>query len=93
MLGDPFAGLMAETGRFSVTLHGGSNWRWSYVYTFAYDADADDWLLVCVEESFGHLHAEKPKLTRHHFPGTIQRTSLAAFTPENWRATNTKDTP
>ncbi len=35
--GDPYAGLVAKKNYFSIEHYGGSNWRWSRIYTFKYD--------------------------------------------------------
>ncbi len=35
--GDPYAGLVAKKNYFSIEQYGGSNWRWSRIYTFKYD--------------------------------------------------------
>lgn len=47
MLGDPYQGLTATRGRFTVSLAGGSaSAHWAVEYTFAYDSTAKDWLLA-----------------------------------------------
>lgn len=34
--GDPFEGLKIEDGILTISLYGGSNWRWAYQYQFKY---------------------------------------------------------
>lgn len=52
MLGDPYQGLTAERGRFTVSVAGGSaSSHWAVEYTFAYDAAAKDWLLDVEKDS------------------------------------------
>jgi hypothetical protein len=46
MLGDPYQGLAAARGRFTVDFAGGTaSSHWAVAYTFAYDAAVKDWLL------------------------------------------------
>ncbi len=50
MMGDPFQGLEAATGRFTVTNAGGSRYRWSRAYTFAWSRIDSTWQLVRIED-------------------------------------------
>ncbi len=50
MMGDPFQGLEAATGRFTVTNAGGSRYRWSRAYTFAWSRIDSAWQLVRIED-------------------------------------------
>jgi len=38
--GDPFAGLKIENGVLTISLYGGSNFRWAYQYQFKYSGNA-----------------------------------------------------
>ena len=38
MMGDPYQQLVIKNGYFSVEHYGGSNWRWTHILTFKYDA-------------------------------------------------------
>jgi hypothetical protein len=58
MMGDPYQGIEVAPGRFTVTHYGGSAWRWSAVYSFAYDAAKKDWFLD--REESGSFHASDP---------------------------------
>jgi len=60
MLGDPYQGLTAGRGRFTVEVAGGSaSSHWAVGYTFAYDAAAKDWLLE-EEKSAGDERNDEP---------------------------------
>jgi hypothetical protein len=58
MMGDPYQGLEIGKGRLTTTMYGGSAWRWSQAYTFAYDAAKKDWFLERDESS--SFHASDP---------------------------------
>jgi hypothetical protein len=44
-MGDPYQGLTAKTGEFTVDFYGGSSWRWTAAYSFKYDKIKKDWFL------------------------------------------------
>src|SRR5437016_284507 len=48
--GDPFDGIIAGRGTFSVEHYGGSSERWKYSYKFNYSRIDKTWQLVRVEE-------------------------------------------
>lgn len=57
---EPFDGLSAERGRFTLSHYGGSRWRWSERWRFDFDAQAGTWFLSAVQagadsEEEGHL--------------------------------------
>lgn len=52
--GDPFSDIRIDGGTVSIGHYGGSAWRWTHTPTFAYDAQADDWLLVGIGGSSFH---------------------------------------
>jgi hypothetical protein len=61
MLGDPYQGLKASRGRFTVGFAGGSaSSHWAVEYTFAYNAGARDWLLE-EETDSGNERVENPR--------------------------------
>ena len=43
--GDPYDGMAIKNGYFSIEHYGGSNWRWTRVMTFKYNADKQVWFL------------------------------------------------
>jgi hypothetical protein len=58
IMGDPFQGLSVQKGRFTIEHYGGSSWRWSANYTFAWSRRDQSWHLVRVESS--SFHATEP---------------------------------
>ena len=38
VFGDPYAGVAVKNGFFSIEHYGGSNWRWTRIITFRFDA-------------------------------------------------------
>ena len=46
VFGDPFSGIFAEDGRFTIDHYGGSADRWSRSITFEYNEGMDNWILV-----------------------------------------------
>ncbi|HRO75407.1 MAG TPA: hypothetical protein PLP27_04595 [Crocinitomicaceae bacterium] len=45
VLGDPFMGITIKNGYFSVEHYGGSAWRWTYIVTYKYSKEDNEWLL------------------------------------------------
>lgn len=45
VFGDPYSGTSIKNGYFSAEHMGGSNWRWTRIITFKYDANKKDWFL------------------------------------------------
>ncbi len=43
--GDPYAAIVIKNNYFSIEHYGGSNWRWTRVITFRYDAKTKNFLL------------------------------------------------
>jgi hypothetical protein len=87
VFGDPFAGITAKPGRFTVMNYGGSNDRWSDEYTFAYSKRDRTWQLVRAEESI--FRATDPNRTmRTHIrtpPKDFGLINFTDFDPENYR--------
>jgi hypothetical protein len=86
MMGDPLDGVEVGPGSFAVSHYGGSAWRWSNRYQFAYSRRDDTWQLVRVDESAFHAgdpdHMTKKKVLvppRHY--GKID---IADFDPEHF---------
>lgn len=46
LFGEPFNGIETEHGRFTIKHYGGSRYRWTSDYVFAYDAQKADWHYV-----------------------------------------------
>jgi hypothetical protein len=86
VFGDPFASLEVKKNRFVVRHYGGSNWRWTADYSFAWSRLHRSWELVRVEET--SFHTSSPdKVTRHVAvpPRNFGRIALADFDPDHWK--------
>lgn len=60
VMGDPYVGIRAENGEFTVEHYGGSAWRWSNSVTFQYSPAQRDWFLHRIQsESFHVSSSEK----------------------------------
>ncbi len=82
VFGDPFANLTARQSSFTIDNYGGSNWRWSYSYTFNYSRIDKTWQLVkVVEDSFNALDPGKYK-TRTYTPKRFGKIDIADFDPD-----------
>lgn len=79
--GDPFAGVEAKRGSFTVSNYGGSASRWSESYQFNYSRRDRTWQLVRVEqERFNALEPEKVK-TVILTPKNFGKIDIADFDP------------
>ena len=62
LFGEPYAGMTIKNNFFSIELYGGSNWRWTRIITFRYDAKTNQiYLHRDAGESF---HVEDPEKTK-----------------------------
>ncbi|MCI8566192.1 MAG: hypothetical protein HFI39_07775 [Lachnospiraceae bacterium] len=52
VFGDPYLPLTAEGTSFTTHAFGGSAWKWSETYTYAYREGT--WYLICAEETYGY---------------------------------------
>ena len=85
-MGDPFQGVDAGAGTFTVHNAGGSSWRWGVEYTFNYSRRDDAWQLVRVTENTFHASDPTgPKEIVSTPPKHFGKIDLAAFDPENWK--------
>lgn len=85
VMGDPFMGVRLEKKGFSVEHYGGSAWRWSNAYTFAYSRRDDTWQLVRVENT--SFHAMDPGNQERRVatpPRDFGKIDLADFDPDKW---------
>lgn len=86
VMGDPFQGVAAGPGTFTVHNAGGSSWRWGVEYTFNYSRRDDAWQLVRVTENTFHVSDPKgPTETVSTPPKHFGKIDLAAFDPEVWK--------
>ncbi|MBL7729834.1 MAG: hypothetical protein JNM88_01540 [Chitinophagaceae bacterium] len=44
-MGDPYMGLTAKTGEFTLDFYGGSSWKWGQTITFRYDKLKRNWFI------------------------------------------------
>jgi hypothetical protein len=85
-MGDPFVGVAARAGGFTVRHYGGAGWRWSADFTFGHSRRDGAWQLVRVEEV--SFHAGDPAKSERRVstpPRDYGRIDLGAFDPEDWR--------
>lgn len=83
MMGDPLQDVTVERKAFSVSHFGGSSWRWSNLYRFAYSRRDDTWQLVRVEE--GSFHTSDPESgteTVRVPPRDYGKIGIAEFDPD-----------
>ena len=82
VFGDPFAGVRVKLNSFKVDNYGGSNWRWSYSYTFNYSRiDKTSQLVRVVEDSFNALDPKKYK-TKTSTPKKFGKVDIADLDPD-----------
>jgi hypothetical protein len=82
--GDPFEGVTAERGRFTVEHYGGSAWRWRVDYTFAYSRRDRAWQLVRVYQVNYHTGDPEATMKRRELrpPRDYGKVDLRAFDAE-----------
>jgi hypothetical protein len=86
VMGDPFQGVDAGPGTFTVHNAGGSSWRWGVEYRFGYSRRDDTWQLVrVVETSFHASDPAGPEETVSTPPKAFGKIDIADFDPENWK--------
>jgi hypothetical protein len=91
VFGDPFESLSAGPGKLSVNHYGGSNWRWTNSFSFAYSRRDASWQLVHVDESSFHTSApDKIKSKRYKPPRDFGKIDIADFDPENFKGVGPK---
>jgi hypothetical protein len=91
VLGDPFQGVEINGTSFTVSNYGGSNWRWSNAFRFAYSRRDHTWQLVRVEESSFHVfEPDKEKTTIYTPPKSFGLINFADFNPENFKGKGKK---
>jgi hypothetical protein len=86
MMGDPLEGIVVGPGSFAVSHYGGSAWRWSNQYWFAYSRRDDTWQLVRVDESSFHS-GDPDRMTKKKVlkpPRHFGKIDLADFDPQRF---------
>jgi hypothetical protein len=91
VMGDPFQGVQIQGSGFRVSNYGGSNWRWSNEFRFAYSRRDQIWELTRVEEvTFNALDAGKEKKTVYTPPKDFGLINFADFNPESFKGKGKK---
>jgi hypothetical protein len=93
-MGDPFVGVAARAGGFTLRHYGGSGWRWSADYTFAHSRRDRAWQLVRVEEA--SFHAGDPGTRRRRVstpPRDFGKVDVRTFDAEAWQLRGERATP
>ena len=86
VMGDPFVGIEAGPGTFTVMHYGGSSWRWSSNVRFNYSRKDRAWQLVRVETSSFHASdPEKEKVEVATPPKDFGKIDFKDFDPEKWQ--------
>ena len=81
VMGDPFVGVEARRGGFTVNNYGGSNLRWSESYQFNYSHRDRTWQLVRITEvTFNALEPKKVK-TKILTPKNFGKIDIKDFDP------------
>lgn len=89
--GDPFEDLAASYKGFSIQHYGGSSWRWSNTYTFAYSKRDDTWQLVEVDVLSFHASApDKQEGKTYSPPRDFGKIDIAAFDPYEFKGVGPK---
>jgi hypothetical protein len=84
--GDPFDSLWAGVKTFSIHHYGGSNWRWTNTFTFAYSRRDKTWQLVEVEESGFHTsNPDAMETVTYRPPRHFGKIDIAEFDPEKFK--------
>lgn len=84
VFGDPFDGIFVKRNTFTVHHYGGSNWRWSYDYTFNYSRIDKTWQLVRVKEYEYHTSNPNKGKTKIYTPANFGKIDVADFDPDNY---------
>jgi len=84
MMGDPFQGLEAAAGRFTVTNAGGSRYRWSRAFTFAWSRIDSAWQLVRIEDGSLDIHdpRQREKRSVRRPPKDYGKIDFKAYKPD-----------
>ena len=86
VMGDPFQGVEAGPGTFTVSHYGGSAWRWTEDYRFNWSRKDRSWQLVRVEQT--SFHTMEPDKVEAHVatpPKDFGKIDIADFDPGNWK--------
>jgi hypothetical protein len=84
MMGDPFQGLEVAAGRFTVINAGGSRYRWSRAFTFAWSRIDSAWQLVRIEDGSLDIHdpRQREKRSVRRPPKDYGKIDFKAYKPD-----------
>ncbi|WP_051304952.1 hypothetical protein [Chitinilyticum litopenaei] len=83
--GDPLAGMSIGRKGFRIEHYGGSGWRWSNSFTFAFSRRDQDWQLIEVQrESFHASTPDEIEAVRHRPPGHFGLIAFRDFAPDDY---------
>lgn len=82
VFGDPYAGITVKGKYFSIEHYGGSNWRWTRVITFRYDAKTTHFILH--RDAGESFHTSDPDKTEQivHSPESFGKIRLEEYSNE-----------
>jgi hypothetical protein len=90
-MGDPFVGIDAGPGTFTVSHYGGSAWRWGTSVRFNYSRKDNAWQLVRVEEeSFNATDPEHGSTKVFTPPKAFGKIDFTDFDPEKFKGVGPK---
>ncbi|MCX6316447.1 MAG: hypothetical protein NTW29_04105 [Bacteroidetes bacterium] len=81
-MGDPYMGIEAKAGEFTLDFYGGSSWKWGNTITFRYDKLKKNWFLQ--REIITSSHPEEDRYVESTTTigrGEIGNISLEKYTP------------
>lgn len=85
VMGDPFQGISAGKGTFTISHYGGSGWRWSVETKFNYSRRDKTWQLVQVINTSFHAGDPENSTTKTHTPPKdFGKIDIADFDPEHY---------
>jgi len=87
VMGDPFDSLEAGPGTFALNHMGGSAWRWSKNFKFAYSKRDQTWQLVQAEEVSFHASDPKKSMKKELLkpPKDFGKIDIADFDADGYR--------
>lgn len=91
IFGDPFEGVSVGAKTLTVSMYGGSNWRWAYSYKFNYSKIDKTWQLVQVFETSYHTSdPNKIKDKTYTPPRSFGKIDFADFDPASFKGKGKK---
>lgn len=79
-MGDPYMGIEAKAGEFTLDFYGGSSWKWGNTITFRYDKLKKNWMLQ--REIITSSHPEEDRYVESST--NIERVEIGDVTLKNY---------